>query len=81
MTALKASTGKDIWLFGGGELFQQLLRAGLVDTVEVGVMPILLGGGIPLLPPGNAPTTLRLTGTNPLASGILLLSYDVATAE
>jgi dihydrofolate reductase len=80
VAALKASTGKDIWLFGGGELFQQLLRAGLVDTVEVGVMPILLGGGIPLLPPGNAPTRLRLTGTTPLASGILLLSYDVAPA-
>jgi dihydrofolate reductase len=36
-------------LFGGGSLFRSLLDARLVDTVEVGVMPVLLGGGIPLL--------------------------------
>lgn len=47
---LKSQPGKDIWLFGGGTLFRSLADAGLVDTVEVAVMPILLGGGIPLLP-------------------------------
>lgn len=41
---------KDIWLFGGGVLFRSLLEAGLVDRVEVGVVPALLGEGIPLLP-------------------------------
>ena len=46
---LKAEEGKDIWLFGGGVLFRTLLEAGLVDRVEVGVMPALLGQGIPLL--------------------------------
>ena len=47
---LKARPGKDIWLFGGGVLFRSLLEAGLVDRVEVGVIPVLLGQGIPLLP-------------------------------
>ena len=42
--------GKDIALFGGGELFRSLLAAGLVDEVGVSVIPVLLGGGIPLLP-------------------------------
>ncbi|MFP5287071.1 MAG: dihydrofolate reductase family protein, partial [Thermoanaerobaculia bacterium] len=51
---LKAKPGRDIWLFGGGALFRSLLDAGLVDTVEVAVMPVLLGAGIPLLPPGAA---------------------------
>lgn len=50
VTALKAKPGKDIALFGGGELFRSLLAAGLVDRVEVSVIPVLLGGGIPLLP-------------------------------
>ena len=50
--ALKAKPGRDIWLFGGGGLFRSLLDAGLVDTVELAVMPVLLGSGIPLLPPG-----------------------------
>src|SRR3954464_13214775 len=56
---LKAKPGKDVWLFGGGQLFRILLDAGLVDTVEVAVIPVLLGDGIPVLPPG-ASTTLEL---------------------
>jgi dihydrofolate reductase len=46
-------SGKDIWLFGGGELFRQLVDAGVVDTVEVGVMPVMLSQGIPMLRPGK----------------------------
>jgi len=41
---LKRRSGKDIWIFGGGELFRYLVDAGLVDSVEVAIMPILLGG-------------------------------------
>jgi dihydrofolate reductase len=57
VTELKTQPGKDIWLWGGGELFHSLLGAGLVDGVDVGVFPVLLGAGIPLLPsPGPAPS-------------------------
>ena len=77
VAALKAKPGRDIWLFGGGELFRSLLTAGLVDTVEVGVMPVLLGSGIPLLPPG-ATTKLKLADQMTLpASGIVGLSYSI----
>ena len=77
VAALKAKPGRDIWLFGGGALFRSLLDAGLVDTVEVAVMPVLLGAGIPLLPPG-ASTTLVLADQKTLpASGIVALSYSV----
>jgi dihydrofolate reductase len=75
--ALKAQPGGDIWLFGGGALFRSLLDAGLVDTVEVALMPVLLGSGIPLLPPG-ASTTLELVDQIALpSSGIVMLSYRV----
>ncbi len=47
--SLRREPGKDIWLFGGGSLFRSLAGAGLVDTVEVSVIPILLGEGIPLV--------------------------------
>ena len=60
VAALRAEKGKDIWLFGGGLLFRSLLEAGLVDAVEVGVMPVLLGGGIPLLPPTDKSAKLEL---------------------
>lgn len=75
--AMKTAPGGDIWLYGGGELFRTLLAASLVDTVEVAVIPVLLGDGIPLLPPGGE-TTLILADQRILkASGIVLLAYQV----
>jgi len=75
--ALKALPGKDIWLYGGGELFRTLLAAGVVDTVELAVVPVLLGAGVPLLPPG-ATTTLELADHKVLpSSGIVILAYRV----
>jgi dihydrofolate reductase len=77
VAALKAKPGRDIWLFGGGSLFRSLLDARLVDTVEVAVIPVLLGAGIPVLPPG-APTKLVLGDTRVLPkSGIVMLAYSV----
>jgi dihydrofolate reductase len=77
VAALKAKPGRDIWLFGGGALFRSLLDTGLVDSVEVAVIPVLLGEGVPLLPPG-ADAKLVLSDTKVLpASGIVMLSYFV----
>ena len=76
--SLTAKAGKDIWLYGGGELFRTLLEAGLVDTVEPAVVPVLLGGGIPMLPPPVARTKLSLSGHRLYPkSGIMLLEYTV----
>ena len=77
VSALKSKPGRDIWLYGGGALFRSLLDAGLVDTVEVAVIPVLLGAGVPLLPPG-ASTKLVLADQKTLpTSGIVVLSYSV----
>jgi dihydrofolate reductase len=75
--ALRAERGKDIWLFGGGRLFRSLAGAGLVDTVEVAVVPVLLGGGIPLLPPPAPRVQLKLTGHKVYKAGIVALEYAV----
>ncbi len=78
LTALRKQRGKDIWLFGGGLLFRSLLGLGLVDTVEVAIIPVLLGGGIPLLPPPYTPAKLRLTGHRIYQkTGIVSLEYAV----
>jgi dihydrofolate reductase len=75
--ALKAKPGKDIWLFGGGSLFRSLLDAGLVDTVEPAVIPVLLGSGVPFVGPGPN-VKLRLADQQALpSSGIVALSYSV----
>ena len=47
--SLREEEGKDIWLFGGGSLFRSLADEGLVDTVEVAIVPVLLGAGVPLV--------------------------------
>lgn len=78
VAALRNEAGDgEIWLFGGGALFKSLLAERQVDVVEVAVVPILLGGGVPLLPEGSLSTRLKLTGTKGYPSGIVLLTYAV----
>ncbi len=77
VAALKAGPGKDIWLFGGGSLFRSLAEAGLVDTVEVGIVPILLGAGVPLLPGLENRIKLSLTAHRVHRSGIVSLEYSI----
>lgn len=77
LAALKAAPGKDIWLFGGGALFGSLAEAGLVDTVEVAIIPILLGGGVPLLPAPARRIALSLTAHKVYKTGIVSLEYAI----
>jgi dihydrofolate reductase len=74
----RGSGGKDIWLFGGGELFRSLLERGYVDVVEVGLVPVLLGRGVPFLPGLGTRAELRLTDSRRYPTGIMLLTYEVA---
>ena len=75
---LRAEPGKDIWLFGGGELFRSLHAAGQVDTVEVAVIPVLLGEGIPLSPAPLNQASLKLTKHRIYEkTGIVSLEYAV----
>ncbi len=76
VAALKAQPGKDIWLMGGGSLFRGLLDAGLVDSVELSVSPVLLGSGVSLVPAG-ALYRLHLDESKALPTGILTLKYSV----
>lgn len=75
---LKSKPGRDIMLFGGGVLFRALVDAGLVDTIEVAIMPVLLTEGVPVLPEGArvAGMTLEKCETLP-SSGIVMLSYGL----
>lgn len=78
---LRTRAGKDIAVFGGGELFRSLLSAGLVDRVEVSLIPVLLGGGIPLLPPPAGRATLKLRSQRVYAkTGTIGLEYDIVRA-
>jgi dihydrofolate reductase len=73
---LKRASGKEIWLFGGGTTFRGLLDAGLVDRVEVSIIPVLLGSGIPLVPAGRR-WPLQFKDSRTFPSGIVSLTYRV----
>jgi len=75
---LKQEDGKPLWLWGGGELFAELARAGLVDGVDVAIIPIVLGAGVPLMPARGprVPLTFRAQRLYP-KTGTLFLEYDV----
>ncbi|MGB8493939.1 MAG: dihydrofolate reductase family protein [Candidatus Acidiferrum sp.] len=77
LAALKAGPGKDIWLFGGGLLFRSLAEDGLVDTVEVRIVPVLLGAGVPLLPNLERRIKLSLTAQRVYRRGVVSLEYAI----
>lgn len=72
----------------GGGLNGALLRAGLIDEVQVVVLPALIGGlgtptsfdGPPLLD-GDLPTSLRLLSVQTSADGVVWLRYEVDRAD
>lgn len=78
---LRSEPGKDIWLFGGGELFRSLLELDCVDTVEPAIIPVLVGGGRPFLASPAVRTKLSLTAQRVYPSGIVWVEYTVKPAE
>jgi dihydrofolate reductase len=78
VSELKKTDGKDIWLFGGGELFRSLLELGLVDAIEIAIIPVLLGAGLPMLPGSAKRAKLKLAKHRIYEkTGTVLLNYDV----
>lgn len=78
--ALKAEqTGKDIILWGSITLFQSLLRAGLVDEVQLRICPVLLGVGKSAFPSGGSPVGLELIEARPWGAGGVLVRYRPAS--
>jgi dihydrofolate reductase len=74
MTA--AAGGKNIWIVGGGELVGQFADAGLLDEIILGVAPVTLGGGAPVLPRRMTSSRLTLTGVEQRAQ-FAYLTYAV----
>ncbi len=82
VAALRAESGAgEIWLYGGGALFGTLLAAGQVDAVEVTVVPVLLGEGVPLVPAGVPRAALAFTHSHAYPSGMVALHYAVPGAR
>jgi dihydrofolate reductase len=71
---IERSEEGDVWVMGGASTIGALLDFGRVDQVEVFVLPLLIGSGVPLHA-AHEPRPLRLIEAAPLAHGVVKLTY------
>lgn len=67
-----------VWVVGGGVVLTALLAAGRIDLLELWVVPVLIGGGIPLFPPWAPPGPLSLLSAETGPKGMVRLCYRPA---
>jgi dihydrofolate reductase len=73
---IRSKPGKHIWLMGGGELARDFLKADLVDELAIGVVPVLIGAGIPLFPSGFPQREFKLVENVTYSKGLIALKYE-----
>jgi dihydrofolate reductase len=78
---LRQGDGKHIWLMGGGELARDFLKADLVDELYIGIVPVLLGEGIPLFPSGFPQRNFALVENKSFSKGLIALKYQRARSQ
>lgn len=74
---LKQTPGKDIWLCGGGQLANTLLKAKLIDELILKVNPLVLGTGLPLFADLHKTYSLKLTQSKTYNNGIIENHYTL----
>lgn len=70
----KAKDGKDIFLFGGGVLCDAFIKSDYIDEYIIGIIPVILGKGIPLFLGNNPKIKLQLKEQY-MEEGIVVLHY------
>jgi len=78
VAALNERGIKRAWLMGGGQLASSFLKAGLIDEISFGLMPVVLGAGIPVFAGGISPTHLKLVHRKEYKGGAMGLTFRPA---
>jgi dihydrofolate reductase len=73
----RRATHKDIWIVGGAIAMQSALEDGLIDLVEIFLVPVLLGRGVSLLNDLRVRQTLLFDGIEAFPDGVVKLRYLV----
>ncbi|MFB2581960.1 dihydrofolate reductase family protein [Herbiconiux sp. P15] len=74
---VRAAGGRNIWIVGGGDVAAQVADAGLLDEMVLTTMPVVLGGGTPLVPVKNGAQALELVSSEALPSGAVTSVYRI----
>jgi dihydrofolate reductase len=77
---LKAETEEDIWLVGGGRIAGEFLARDLIDRLELLIMPICLGTGVPLFGGESRLDAFELLDSRMFGNGVLKAVYQLETA-
>jgi len=72
---LKSKPGKNIFVDGGAEIINEMLKENLIDEFYISIIPILLGEGISLFKNGRPELKLKLVSATPYAKGLVQLHY------
>lgn len=72
---LKLDSGKNIFIDGGAEIIDSLLKDNLIDEMIISIIPILLGDGIRLFKDGRPELRLKLMHSECYGTGLVQLHY------
>jgi dihydrofolate reductase len=78
MSGLKRQPGKDILIFGSGNLVNTLMEHDLIDEYRLMIFPIIVGSGQRLFRDGIDEMVLELVDTETFGSGVVVLTYRPA---
>jgi dihydrofolate reductase len=78
---LKQQAGRDILIYGSGELVRTLMQHNLIDVYRIMLYPLALGTGLRLFRDEGDKTTLTLTDAKPTSTGVVVLTYQPAGRE
>jgi dihydrofolate reductase len=72
---LKAQSGPDMVILGSGTIVSQLTEAGLIDSYQIVVNPVVIGRGRTMFEGVTSRPALKLTETRTFKNGNVLLCY------
>lgn len=75
VSRLKQQSGKDILIYGSGDLVNTLMQHDLIDELRLMVFPVVVGSGKRLFGDGSDTKVLRLVETKMFGSGVVVLTY------
>lgn len=74
---LKTTRGKNIFIDGGAEIVNALLKEQLIDEMIISIIPVVLGGGVRLFNDSNPEQKFSLVSSNAFEKGLVQLHYSL----